>query len=73
MFHLKDGICFERGPGSGVTITIDLPATPFGDPQRKVIEADASEWASVLASVCLRGEDGATHAEALAYHGDGLL
>lgn len=73
MFHLSDGIYFERGPGSGVTITIDLPPTLYGDPQKKVVETDASGWASVLASVCARGETGETHAEALAYHGDGLL
>lgn len=72
MFHLKDGIYFERGPGSGVTITIDLPPVQ-GFPKQKVIETDASGWASVLASVCSRGEDGNTYREALAYHGDGLL
>lgn len=74
MFYLSDGVSFQRGPGSGVTIEIDLSGSvPPGYPTKKVIETDASGWASVLAAVCLRGEDGATHAEALAFHGDGLL
>lgn len=76
MFYLSDGVSFQRGPGSGVTIEIDLTGmVPHGwaGPTKKVIETDASGWASVLAAVCLRGEDGATHAEALAFHGDGLL
>jgi hypothetical protein len=74
MFHLKDGFYFQRGPGSHVTIEIDLTGlVPPGYERKRTIEVTAEEWASVLASVCLRGENGVTHAEALAFHGDGLL
>lgn len=75
MYHLRDGIYFERGPGSGVTIEVDLTGmgVPPGYPTRRQIEVSAEEWASVLASVALRGETGETHREALAFHGDGLL
>lgn len=71
-FHLCNGLFFERQDGNFVRIFLDLPPYKPGhvigaNPEFEVT-VDAGEWASVVASVAARGEDGATWREALDYH-----
>lgn len=71
--YLTSGMSFERGPGSGVTIRVPLPALPGYEAQTLVEELSAEQWATLVSSVSLPGENGETHRAALSLHGDGLL
>jgi hypothetical protein len=67
-FHLREGLFFQGSdpnlePGC-VRITV---AENDGKILRQVV-VTASEWASAIASVSARGENGETHAEAERFH-----
>lgn len=66
-FHFEGGLYFKRLEGNKVQILIKESAHQNSPTFRKFIATD-SEWASIVASVSMRGEDGKTHLEALQYH-----
>jgi hypothetical protein len=67
-FHAKDGWYFRRSANGDVEIFVT--ETPHHEsPIARSVVIDASSWASIVASVCARGEDGATFREALLFHG----
>lgn len=59
MFHVKDGWHFDRGVAGSVSVR-----SPAGDE----LVMDYDTWASVLASMCKRGESSVTFAEASEFH-----
>jgi hypothetical protein len=63
MMHTKDGLYFERVGQGDVRIVLEK------DQYNKTeITLPADMWASVVATVSLRGEDATTWREALAQH-----
>lgn len=63
MFHAKDGLYFERVGQDDVKVVVeDLYKT------KREIVLSADTWASVVATVSLRGEDYETWREALTMH-----
>ena len=67
MFHVKDGLFFERidsAPGIGVGAVRIIKRQNGADESPVIFETviDHSSWASVVASMCALGEDGTTHA-----------
>lgn len=64
MYHLKDGLFFQRTANGGVLIT---KKNADGRSGYDII-VPASEWASVVAAVSARGENGQTHGDALDLH-----
>ncbi len=67
-FHIRDGWRAERLVGSG-SVTIVKEAEVPGDTGVYLTMTD-TEWASVVASVCARGETAVTYGDALAFHND---
>lgn len=69
MFHSKNGLFFERLQDGSVHIIRTYDARDVrADNVVLDIALSASEWASVVASVMLRGETAETHGQALAAH-----
>jgi hypothetical protein len=67
-FHFREGFYFSRATDGSVTIRVAESA--HGDaPTLREITVPENEWASVLASVCARGESGETWQEAREFHG----
>ncbi len=67
MFHVKDGLYFDRlADGS-----VQIQKKTDGKEGAKVVmdlEIDPDSWASVVASVCAIGEDGNTFRQASNLH-----
>lgn len=59
-FHWRDGWHFKRQDDGTVFV--------YNSAHRVTMTIPASEWASIVASVCKRGETGDTYREALAFH-----
>jgi hypothetical protein len=65
MFHLRDGLYFERLEDGGVRI-VKTATGQFGDAKNVFeIEVSAGEWASVVAAVSPKGETSETYHSAL--------
>ena len=64
MFHARDGLYFERLADGSVKVRLE----PIGGgaPAEAIVPADT--WASVIATVCARGETADTWNEARQYH-----
>lgn len=67
MFHVKEGLYFERTTYGGVHITKRSTAHPESPIEMDMIIND-SEWASIMASVSARNETGETYREAMEFH-----
>lgn len=65
-FHALGGLYFERTMNGSVAIKIENDARSGGVSRAYVVSAEA--WASIVAAMSLRGENGATYQDALAYH-----
>lgn len=65
MFHANDGLFFDRNDDGSVTVSV---ADGFGADPRESVTVDPGTWASAVASVSHRGEDGPTWREALRFH-----
>lgn len=76
-FHARDGFFFERLGDGSVAISVEVPVRDAmgkatGDrAMLHRIQLPENEWASVLASVCGKGEDGDTWAAARRFHAVG--
>jgi len=62
-FHSKNGLFFQRDDRGGVTVR-----KVSGKRVVWVINLDSHEWASVMTSVCARGEDAIAFQRALEFH-----
>lgn len=62
-FHAGDGLYVERLDDGAVKVRLD-PTEGFGH----VVVVPADTWASVVAAVCARGENGGTWREARDFH-----
>lgn len=60
-FHAREGWFWRRNSDASVTVYVEGGSE---------LTLDAWSWASVVASVSERGEDGPRFREALAFHGD---
>lgn len=65
-YHARLGFYFERLQDGSVRLKREHP--PGSGQIALSITITAEEWASVVASMSLRGETGETHAEALERH-----
>lgn len=65
-FHAREGWYFRREDDGSVRI---LAPDSLGAGAHQLVALDASTWASVVASVCARGETGETYRAALDFHG----
>lgn len=63
-FHVADGLFFRRAADGSVQIG----RGPSFDEVEVVQSIDANSWASVISSVCARGENHSTYTEALLFH-----
>ncbi len=63
-FHWRDGLFFERLTGGTVRVFRQQPEQEA----QEVALIPPSEWASIVASVSERGENGDTHREAERFH-----
>lgn len=63
-FHVAEGLFFRRTPDGAV----EIGRGHDFDHVDVVQVIDASSWASVVSSVCARGEDHLTYTEALRFH-----
>jgi hypothetical protein len=66
-FHAHDGWYFRREADGRVRISIMDGPQADAQPIRGLV-LDASSWASIVASVSGRGENGERHRAALAFH-----
>lgn len=72
MFHLTDGLYFERLPAGSVRI-LKTKGGREGDPVIFDMTVDASQWVSVIASMSHYGEENFGFYRALQFHrGDPL-
>lgn len=75
LFHVKDGLYFQRTAKGGVRIIKTDPTAcfdPLGYPDAPAeldVTLDDGSWASVVAHVSALGETGETYRAALAFHG----
>jgi hypothetical protein len=63
-FHVADGLFFRRW-NDGV---VQIGQGPDFDHVGVIQTIDASSWASVVSSMCARGENHLTYTEALDFH-----
>lgn len=63
-FHVSDGLYFRRTEEGDV----EIGSGPDFDHVTVVQTIAPSSWASVVSSVCKRGEDHTTWTEALSFH-----
>jgi hypothetical protein len=77
-FHSNNGLFFKREPDGSVTVEKRVPTVSFGPEGENfqgpmaVVERwklTPDDWGSVVASVCIEGENGATFASAKELHG----
>ncbi len=66
-FHLRGGLHFQREEDGAVTI-VKTNGQAFDPTIEWEVTVPADEWASVVATVCARGDTGDTWREALASH-----
>ena len=66
-FHLRDGLHFQRGEDGSVTI-VKSNGQAFDPEILWELAVPAEEWASVVASMSVRGETGETWEMALNFH-----
>lgn len=66
-FHFEGGLYFKRLADNRVQILIKESAHIHAPVFRKFVATD-SEWASIIASVSMRGDDAHSHKEALELH-----
>jgi hypothetical protein len=68
-FHLSDGLYFQRQPdGSGVVRIIKTESGRKDSPVIFDVTIDASQWASVIASMSFYGEENSGFYRALLFH-----
>jgi hypothetical protein len=67
MFHVKNGLWFERTENGSVHLVKKADARDNA-PVMEDIVIDDSSWASIVATVSAQGETGETYREALAFH-----
>ena len=67
MFHVRDGLFFERQPGGAVRI---LKRTDARDDAAVVLDivVDKDAWASVIATMSTHGEENYGYFRALHFH-----
>lgn len=68
MFHLANGFYFRREDDGSVTVQIAQEGDEAYKPTGPSVTADEAGWASVLASLCARGENSDTFTDALDFH-----
>jgi hypothetical protein len=66
MFHLQDGLHFERLQDGSVRVAKTDGSQ--GGPVEWEMTVDAGSWASVVADICKQGETAETHKAALEFH-----
>lgn len=69
-FHLRDGLTFTRTEDGYVRIRKYSDSLKVKGELDFEIEVDPSSWASVVASVCAKGEDTHTYEDAFNLHMD---
>jgi hypothetical protein len=67
MFHVKEGLYFERMAYGKVHIMKRSTVHPESPIEMDMILED-SDWASIVASVSARNETGETYREAMEFH-----
>lgn len=69
-FHLRDGLTFQSLPGGYVWFFLsERDANGWWERPLTERPVPENEWASVVASMCSRGENGVTWEEARQFHG----
>ncbi len=63
-FHVSNGLYFRRTDDGSV----EVGRGPGFDDVEVIQTIDPSSWASVVSSMCARGENHLTYTEALAFH-----
>ncbi len=69
MFHAQDGWFFERLEDGSVAIHHNPDNVP-NQSKSPVVTVSPNVWASIVASVSARGEEGGRYYDALKFHSD---
>lgn len=70
-YHWRDGVMWQRMEG-GQVVVARIPDAMVANKAEWEFVIPAAEWASIVASVSVRGETGDTWREALAFHTGGV-
>lgn len=63
-YTVREGFEFERGEDGSVTVRVKVGSAQA----THMVVIPLNEWASVIASMCARGEDGDTYQDAVDFH-----